>query len=66
MEMPNATQITAALATLGMVLQYFGYTAPNANRADANREANFMARDQLAQCFKEREKLLDRLLEDHE
>lgn len=63
MEMPSTAQITAALATVGMVAQYLGITMPNQNRADANREANWTARDQLKACDAERRELLARLLE---
>ena len=61
MEMPTAAQITAALATLGMIAQYFGMVLPTADTSALNREANWSARAQLIQCHDERDKLLDRL-----
>ena len=39
----------AAIATA--LIQHFTLAAPQAERADANRIANFEARDQLAVCL---------------
>jgi len=61
--LPNGTQITALVGGVLLLLQHLGLVMPNEQRADANRVANFMARDQLAQCHDERDKLLDRLME---
>ena len=55
METPNAAQITAALATIGMIAQYFGFVLPTQNRADANRDANWSCRDALTMCNEERD-----------
>lgn len=63
MEMPNASQVTAALATLGMVAQYFGWTLPTQSLSDSNRAANFSARDQLQVCLAEKDELWERLVE---
>ena len=48
---------------LGLVGQYVGVSAPAMKQSDLNRDANWAARDQLAQCHDERAKLLDKLLE---
>ena len=63
MEMPSASQIAAIVAGIGLLAQQFGVVMPATQRADANRDANWAARDQLAQCHEERDKLLDKLLE---
>jgi hypothetical protein len=63
MEIPSASQITAAGATLAMVLQYFGLVLPAQDQSVANRDANFQGRDMLKQCQLEREEYLDALLE---
>jgi hypothetical protein len=65
MEIPSASQITAAGATLAMVLQYFGLVLPTQVTSDSNRIANFQGRDMLRQCQLEREEYLDALLENH-
>ena len=62
-EMPSAAQITAALATVGIIGQYFGVVLPTSQTSEANRDANWSAREQLMQCHEERDKLLDKLLE---
>ncbi len=70
MEIPDFRTITAALATIGMAAQYFGFTMPNANRADengalavANRESNFKARDDLRVCIAAKDELYERLID---
>jgi len=62
MEMPSPSQIAAIVAGIGLLAQQFGWVQTT-ERANANRDANFAARDQLEQCNEERDKLLDRLLE---
>ena len=63
MEMPNASQIAAIAAGIGLLLQQVMVVSPTANRADANRDANFSCRDALAQEREDNKRLLDRLLE---
>ena len=63
MELPSASQIAAIVAGIGLLAQQFGVVMPAQKTADLNAESNFWARDQLAQCHEERDKLLDKLLE---
>ena len=41
-------RITSILSALIALASMFGYALPEAKRADANRDANFSARDALA------------------
>ena len=63
MKMPTPTEIAAIAGAVGMMAQYFGVVVPTNTTSAANRDANFTARDALAQCHEERDKLLDKLLE---
>jgi len=61
-ELPDLKTIAAALATIGMAAQYFGFTAPNIKRADMNRDGRWQVIDQLRACDAERRDLQSRLI----
>ncbi len=61
-ESPDFKTVAAALATIGMVAQYFGITAPSIKRADMNRDGRWQVIDQLKACDSERRELTARLL----
>ena len=60
----DASKMLAAVATVvaTAAAQYFGVTAPNLHRADANKAANFEARDALKQCT---DRYMQHFEEDH-
>jgi hypothetical protein len=45
-----------------MIAEFFGYSLPNRARADANRDANFAARDALMTC---QQAMINHYEEDH-
>ncbi len=62
MEMPDGKSIIALIMGLGFIGQAVGFSIPTFNRANANRDANWAARDMLAQCHDERDDLLHALI----
>ena len=65
MKMPSAAELAAIAGAVGLLAQHFGVVVPASNTSEANRDANWAARDALGQCNDERDRLLERLLEHH-
>jgi hypothetical protein len=65
-KVPSAAEIAAIAGAIGLLAQHFGVVVPAASTSEANRDANWAARDALGQCNDERDRLLERLLEHHE
>ena len=59
---PDGKSIVAILMGIGFIGQAVGFSIPTFQRANANRDANWAARDMLNQCHEERDDLLHALL----
>lgn len=65
MERPSAGTAfgTVAFAAVTAALQWYTVTSPATQRADANRNGNYTARDALKECRVERQDFRSRFLE---